>query len=50
MYGMFTDCNKLKEIKGIEKFEKSQITNMRYMLVSCCNELKDLDYFNYLFV
>ena len=40
--GLFNNCNKLKEIKGINKINTSNITNMRIMF-QCCNELEYLD-------
>ena len=42
MHGMFRECNKLKEIKGIEKFETSQVTDMSNMFYGC-KELEKLD-------
>ena len=42
MEGMFGNCNKLKKINGIEKFDTSQVTNMVKMFCNC-NELENLD-------
>ena len=39
---MFNKCNKLKEIKGINKFNTNKVTNMRRMF-QLCNELEYLD-------
>ena len=39
---MFSFCVKLKEIKGIEKFDTIKVTNMESMF-KCCKELKSLD-------
>ena len=39
---MFNKCNKLKEIKGINKFNTNKVTNMRGMF-ELCNELEYLD-------
>ena len=38
MESMFAECNKLKDIKGINKFNTSQVINMRAMFQNC-NEL-----------
>ena len=42
MTNMFTNCLKLKEVKGINEFNVNEITNMNAMLQSC-NELEYLD-------
>ena len=38
---MFTTCNKLKEIKGINKFNTNNVINMELMFQEC-NELISL--------
>ena len=43
---MFTACNKLKEIKGINKFITNKVTNMSGMFQEC-NELEYLDLSNF---
>ena len=43
---MFNECHKLKEIKGINKFNTNQVTNMRTMFQKC-NELEYLDLSNF---
>ena len=43
---MFNKCHKLKEIKGISKFNTINCTNMRGMFQEC-NELLDLDLSNF---
>ena len=43
---MFTGCYELKEIKGLNKFNTSKVTNMRGMFQSC-NELRYLDLSNF---
>ena len=35
MSGMFNDCNKLKEIKGINKFNTNKVTVMNTMFQAC---------------
>ena len=43
---MFNNCNKLKEIKGINKFNTNKVTNMILMFQEC-NELENLDLSNF---
>ena len=43
---MFSECNKLKEIEGINGFITSNVTNMRIMF-NCCYELENLDLSNF---
>ena len=43
---MFNNCRKLKEIKGINKFDTFNVRNMKAMF-SQCNELKSLDLSNF---
>ena len=43
---MFNACYKLKEIKGINKFNTNQVTNMKAMF-QLCNELEYLDLSNF---
>ena len=43
---MFNKCNKLKEIKGIDKFNTSKVINME-SLFQLCGELQDLDVTNF---
>ena len=43
---MFNKCHKLKEIKGINKFNTNQVTNMNTMFHGC-NELEYLDLSNF---
>ena len=43
---MFNNCNKLKEIKGINKFNTNNVTNMTTMFQEC-NELISLDLSNF---
>ena len=43
---MFCDCNKLKGIKGINKFITNKVTNMKAMFQNC-NELEYLDLSNF---
>ena len=43
---MFNDCNKLKEIKGINKFNTNKVTNMKYMF-NLCYSLQSLDLSNF---
>ena len=43
---MFNKCNKLKEIKGINKFNTNQVTNMSGMFLEC-NEIEYLDLSNF---
>jgi len=42
MAGMFTECNKLKNIKGLNKFITDKIIDMSYIF-GCCSELEYLD-------
>ena len=42
MNHMFSECYKLKEIKGINNFITSQVTNMNEMFKEC-NKLNNLD-------
>ena len=44
---MFNNCRKLKEIKGINKFDTFNVRNMKAMF-SQCNELKSLDLSNFI--
>ena len=47
MYSMFNQCQKLKEIKGIEKFNTINVTSMGSMFQQCKNlEFLDLSNFN----
>ena len=46
MRGMFNECHKLKEIKGINKFNTDKVSNMRAMFQEC-NELENLDLSNF---
>ena len=39
---IFCNCNKLKEIKGINQFNINKVTEMKEMFYGC-NELKNLD-------
>ena len=43
---MFNECHKLKEIKGINNFNTSKVTNMRIMFQGC-NELEYLDLYKF---
>ena len=43
---MFSNCNKLKEIKGINNFNTNNVTNMKVMFQEC-NELLYLDLSNF---
>ena len=43
---MFTDCNKLKEIKGINKLNTNKVKDMNCMFQEC-NELESLDLSNF---
>ena len=43
---MFNNCNKLKEIKGVENFKTNEVTNMKAMFQSCY-ELEKLDLSKY---
>ena len=43
---MFNECHKLKEIKGINKFNTNNVTNMKAMFHEC-NELISLDLSNF---
>ena len=43
---MFNKCNKLKEIKGINKINTNKVTNMRAMFQEC-NKLEFLDLSNF---
>ena len=42
MLFMFNQCNKLKEIKGVNKFNTSNVTNMSGMFQQC-KELRRLN-------
>ena len=42
----FSDCKKLKEIKGINKFNTNKVTNMIAMFQNC-KEFEYLDLFNF---
>ena len=33
---MFCECSKLKELKGIEKFNTNKVINMQAMFQLCC--------------
>ena len=46
MQGMFNNCHKLKEIKGINNFNTNNVTNMNTMFQQC-NELISLDLSNF---
>ena len=46
MEGMFNGCNKLKEIKGINKFNTNKVTNMCTMFQDC-KQLEYLDLSNF---
>ena len=39
---LFAGCNKLKEIKGIDKFKTSKVTNMSTMFGEC-NEIESIN-------
>ena len=43
---MFNNCNKLKEIKGINKFNTNKVINMSAMFQQC-NEIEHLDLSNF---
>ena len=43
---MFNECYKLKEIKGINNFSTSKVTDMQRMFGEC-NELEYLDLSNF---
>ena len=43
---MFNGCNELKEIKGIDKFNTSKVTNMIAMF-SECNKLEQIEIKNF---
>ena len=43
---IFNQCQKLKEIKGINNFNTSQVKNMSCMFQEC-NELENLDLSNF---
>ena len=43
---MFSKCNKLKEIKGINKFNTNKVTNMKKMF-QLCNVFEYLDLSNF---
>ena len=43
---MLNNCHKLKEIKGINKLNTSNVTNMRTMFQGC-NQLISLDLSNF---
>ena len=42
MYGMFTDCNNLTEIKGISEWNTSKVTDMAALFMKCY-ALKSID-------
>jgi len=46
MYCMFNECIKLKEIKGIEKFNTSEVTTMKGMF-NHCHEIEYLNLSNF---
>ena len=46
MEQMFKGCKNLKEIKGINKFNTDEVTNMCGMFYDC-NELEHLDLSNF---
>ena len=46
MEGMFNKCHKLKEIKGINKFNTNNVTNMSTMFGEC-SILEYLDLSNF---
>ena len=43
---MFNECNKLKEIKGINKFNTNQVRDIT-LLFQKCHELENLDLSNF---
>ena len=43
---MFNECKKLKEIKGINKFNTNKVNNMKAMF-QLCNEIEYLDLSNF---
>ena len=43
---MFNECHKLKEIKGINKFNTNKVTDMNTMF-QLCKELEYLDLSNF---
>ena len=42
----FNECHKLKEIKGINKFNTNKVNNMKAMFHNC-NEIENLDLSNF---
>ena len=46
MIGIFNECHKLKEIKGINKFITNKVTNMKSMFAACY-ELEYLELTNF---
>ena len=46
MSGMFNECTKLKEIKGINKFITNKVNNMECMF-NLCSEIEYLDLSNF---
>jgi len=46
MLYMFNECNKLKEIKGLNKFNTNKVNNMKAMF-NFCSELESLDLSNF---
>ena len=46
MSGMFNQCTKLKEIKGINKFITNKVNNMECMF-NLCSEIEYLDLSNF---
>ena len=47
MAGMFNKCNKLKEIKGLNNFDTSNVINIYGLFNQCINlEYLDLSKFN----
>ena len=46
MYNMLSECNKLKEIKGLNKFNTRKVTNMSGMFQKC-NVLEYIDLSNF---
>ena len=43
---LFAGCNKLKEIKGIDKFNTSKVNNMKAMF-QLCNEIESINLSNF---
>ena len=43
---LFSECHKLKEIKGIDKFNTSKVKGMRGMFNNC-SSLKKIEFFSF---